>query len=71
MEKDLVDSSLAMSQQLPLWPRRPVVSLGDAKKSMASRSVEVILPLYSTLMRPHLEYCVQFLALKLRKMGNF
>ena len=61
-EKDLgvlVDEKLNMTRQWVLAAQKANRILGCIKRSVTSRSRELILPLHSALLRPHLEDCVQ------------
>jgi len=69
-DKDLgvsVNERFNVSRQCALAAQKANCILGCIKKSVTSRSREVILPLYSALVRLHLEYCFHCWGPQLKK----
>ena len=56
----LVNSRLSRSQQCALAAKTANHISGCIKHRITRQAKEVIIPLYLAILRPHLEYCVQF-----------
>ena len=62
-----MDNKLNMSKQCAAAAKAGNMMLDYTNKGITSRDKDVIIPLYSALVRPHLAYCAQFWSTLYRK----
>ena len=63
----LVDNKLHVSRQCTAAATKANQVPGCTHRGIASRDQDVIIPLYSVLVRQRLEYCVQFQSPQFKK----
>lgn len=62
-----MDYKLNTAQQCALEMMKGTHALGCIRNKLGSGSKEMILPLYSSRGRPHLDYCIQLWTLQYKK----
>ncbi|CAM5152026.1 unnamed protein product [Natator depressus] len=63
----IVDSSLKTSTQCAVAVKKANRMLGIIKKGIDNKTENIILPLYKSMVHPHLDYCVQMWLPHLKK----
>ena len=61
-EKDLgltISADMKVSEQCAIAPAKGNQILGLIRRNIVYKEKELIIPLYKTIVRPHLEYCIQ------------
>ena len=70
LEKDIgviVSADLEVSEQCGIAARKGNQLLGMIRRNVTYRDKKLIMPLYKSIVRPHLEYCIQAWRPYLRK----